>query len=123
MQGMETTRWLKQTVPGFDTLSIKERKAIKDFALLWSLFEGTVLSTHANAGSIIRETEALRARRRLELAPFKFAIAHFRLRYHDGQGFTPAFDALNFRNSDRRPVAEAFVDQSAADEAAILSGS
>jgi hypothetical protein len=119
---METTKWLKQTVPGFDTLSVKERKAIKDFALLWSLFEGTILRTYADAASIIRETEALGTRKKLDLAPFKPAITHFRQRYHDGRDFTPAFGALNFRNNDCRPIAAAFVDQSAVDEAAILSG-
>jgi hypothetical protein len=39
---MDPARWLAKWAPGFDLLSHKERKAIRDFALLWSFYEGIV---------------------------------------------------------------------------------
>jgi hypothetical protein len=116
------TNWLKRTVPEFGELSDKERKAIKDFALLWSLFEGTTLKTHANARAIIQMVDEIRDRKDLTLVPFRDAISHFRHRYYDGHNFTAAFENLHFRNGDQRPVAEDFVADRAADDAATLSG-
>jgi D-alanyl-D-alanine carboxypeptidase len=57
---MEAISWLKQKVSGFDSLSVSERKAIKDFALLWSLFEGRVLNFDAKAVTIIQAVNRLR---------------------------------------------------------------
>lgn len=120
---MEPVEWLRGAVPGFDELSEAERTAIRDFSLLWSLFEGTVLATRANAGRIMEAVNGLREADRLQLEPFEDAIGHFRGRYYDGQNFTPAFDQhLHFRNGDNRPLAEAFVCGQTEDEAEILSG-
>lgn len=120
---MDPVEWLQNAVPGFNDLSQEERAAIRDFSLLWSLFEGTVLETHANAGRIVAAVNELRDVDRLSLGPFEAAIAHFRGRYYDGQNFTPAFDQhLHFRNGDNRPLAEAFVSGATNDEGDIVSG-
>jgi hypothetical protein len=119
---METTRWLVRAVPGFGELSTRERTVIKDFALLWTCFEFKVLNTHGNANTIIKAMNQLQKHKKLRLVRFKSAIEHFRQRYYNERGFTPAFDELGFRNNDHRPVAEAFVANRTADEAAILSG-
>ncbi len=119
---MQVLRWLRHMMPGFDQLSDAERSAIRDFSLLWSLFEGTVLATSANANSIVGAVNALRDQGRLTLAPFRRAIEHFRQRYYDGQNFTPAFEHLNLRGGDNRPLVEAFVSGGAIDEAETLAG-
>lgn len=120
---MQPQRWLRRNVPGFNDLSSAERAAIRDFSLLWSLFEGTVLATRADADRIIEAVNRLRVDGRLRLAPFDEPIDYFRARYFDGQNFTPAFDQhLHFRNGDHRPVAEAFASGRTNDEVEIVSG-
>lgn len=119
---MQTLRWLRQMVPGFDRLSTAERVAVRDFSLLWSLFEGTVLGTSASANSIVGAVSALRDQGRLDLRSFRRSIEHFRQRYYDGQNLTPAFEHLNLRGGDRRPLVEAFVTGRANSEAEILAG-
>lgn len=120
---MQPQRWLRRSVPGFNDLSAEERAAIRDFSLLWSLFEGTVLHTRANADRIVEAVSQLRDAGRLQLEPFDAPIGHFRARYFDGQNFTPAFDQhLHFRNGDNRPLAKAFVSGQTNDEAEIIAG-
>ena len=119
---MQAIRWLRQMVPDFDQLSDAELTAIRDFPLLWSLFEGTVLGTSANANSILGAVNALRDHGRLNLAPFRSAIEHFRQRYYDGQNFTLAFKHLNLRSGDNRHLVEALVSGGAIDEAETLAG-
>jgi hypothetical protein len=118
---MQTLRWLRQMVPGFDQISAIERAAIRDFALLWSLFEVTVFATSANATRILGAVHLLRDQGRLDLAPFQRAIEPFRQRYYDGHSFTPAFSHLNLRRVDNRPLVEAFVVGGAIDDAESLA--
>ena len=117
---MDATEWLEKFEPTFASLPIAERDAIKDFALLWSLFEGTVLNYKGSAGEIIKAVRSLRAQKGLPLASFNSAMVHFRRRYHDGVDFTPEFHALRFRRPDR--TAKGFVSNTTTDEADILAG-
>lgn len=119
---MQVLKWLRRMVPGFDQLSVAERTAIRDFSLLWSLFEGTVLDNAASAGRIFDAVSALRDRGRLDLRPFRRPIEHFRRRCHDGQNFTPAFEQLKLRQNDRRPLVEAFVTGGENGEVEIIAG-
>lgn len=120
---MEPVEWLRHTVPGFDALSEEERAAIRDFAMLWSLFEGTVLGASANAGGLVAFVEELQQRGAVDLVALGPAIAHFRGRYYANGAFTPAFDQhLYFRPHDRRAAAEAFVSGAANDPGEILKG-
>jgi hypothetical protein len=49
-------------------------------------------------------------------------MTHCRGRYYDRVDFTPEFHALHFRKRDQRGVAEAFVSNSATDQANIIAG-
>lgn len=120
---MEPIEWLQLTVPGFHDLSEDERAAIRDFAMLWSLLEGTVLGARGNAGALIALVDGLQERGAVNLATLDAAVAHFRGRYYANGGFTAAFDQhLQFRNNDRRPLAETFVSGATNDPAEILKG-
>ena len=46
---MDPSRWLRHRIGQYANLSVQERKAIRDFAMLWSFFEESWLN---NAGSI-----------------------------------------------------------------------
>ena len=120
---MEPVEWLRSTVPGFDDLSEDERRAIGNFSIIWSLFEGSVLNGRGSVRALTSVVDELRQRNTIDLAPLNSAIDHFRGRYFANDTFTTAFDQhLHFRPQDQRPVAEAFVSGQANDEAAILKG-
>ena len=118
---MDPTQWLERSAPGFDRLSTQEREAIKDFALLWSLYEGTVLSATGSAGEIVRAVGSLRDQGKLNLEPFHPAIEYFSRRYYDGTELTPAFEGLHLRAGDRRPLVERVIQRQSSDELEILS--
>jgi hypothetical protein len=118
---MEPTRWLKRTAPGFDQLSTQERQAIKDFSLLWSLYEGTVLNAGGNADKIIHAVHSLKSQSKLTLEPFRAASLYFSDRYYDGADFTPEFDGLHLRASDHRALVEKVIRGQSTDDAEILS--
>jgi hypothetical protein len=120
---VEPIDWLRLKVPVFDVLSEEERAAIRDFSMLWSLFEGTVLGADGNAQALVAVVNELGKRGVIDLVPLGPAIEHFRGRYYANGTFTPAFDQhLHFRGNDRRKVAEAFVSGATNDAAEILKG-
>src|SRR5437870_2834757 len=118
---MDILAWLEKTVPGFDLLSAEEEEAIKDFSLLWSLYEGRVLNTEGNAGAIIRAVTSLKDRNKLSLEPVRPAINHFLERYYDGTDLTQAFYGLHLRRNDHPALVERVVRRQSSDEAEILS--
>jgi len=118
---MDPNSWLKKFAPGFDQLSAQERKAIKDFSMLWSLFEGTILNTNANAAAIIRTIDALKGQGRLTLKPFGIAVTYFSNRYYDGTNLTSEFNGLLLRTPDHKPLVEKVIKGQSTDDAEILS--
>jgi hypothetical protein len=118
---MNTLAWLEKTAPGFRLLSGEEREAIKDFSLLWSLYEGTILNRSGNANTIIHTVISLKNQGRLTLDPIRPAITHFLERYYDGTNITQAFYELNLRANDHRALVEKVVQRQSSDDAEILS--
>ena len=118
---MKPNHWLKKFAPGFDQLSAQERKAIKDFSLLWSVFEGTILDTNANAKTIICAVRSLSEQGKLTLKPFRAAIKYFSDRYYDGINLTSEFERLAFRGGDHKPLVEKVLRGRANDDVEILS--
>ncbi len=107
--------------PGFHRLSAEERKAIADFSLLWSFFEGTVLNTEGNANKIIHFVHSLSTLGTFTLKPFRDVIRYYSGRYYDGAHFTPEFCELHLRASDHRSLVEKVVQGRSTDDAEILS--
>ena len=118
---MDPAAWLEKTAPGYDLLSDPERKAMKDFSLLWTLYEGTVLHASGNAGAIVGAVDHLKSSGRLSLDPFRPAIEHFSGRYFDGTDMTDAFRGLHLRPNDRRELVENVLRGQSSDEAEILT--
>jgi hypothetical protein len=118
---MDPARWLVKSAPGFDLLSAQERKAIRDFALLWSLYEGRVLDTAGSADAIIQAVGSLKRRDKLTLKPLHAAITHFSARYYDGADLTPDFFGLHLRANDHQALVEKMVRGLSSDDAEILS--
>jgi hypothetical protein len=113
--------WLEKTQPGFDQLTGAERNAIRDFALLWSLYEGTVLDRSGSANAIAANVRRLKEHGRLDLAPLEGPIEYFQTRYFDGSQLTYHYDMLNLRGNDRPALVERFVKNQLTDDADIAT--
>ena len=118
---IDPAAWLERTQPGFEHVSAEERAAIRDFALLWSLYEGTVLGTWGNAGTIVADVTSLKASGRLTLNSIREPIEHFRSRYFDGTELTYAYGMLYLRPNDQPNLVERVVRKQSDDEVEILS--
>lgn len=90
--------WLNTHAAGYAELEQKEREAISDFCLLWSLFEEWVLE---NEGSIpmikSKVTEAVKKDYGLDFGAFEPPLSFFKERYFDGESFNNRFEALRFQ--------------------------
>jgi hypothetical protein len=118
---MNPSAWLEKTVLGYQLLSDQEREAIKDFSLLWSLYEGTILNARGNADAIIRTINSLKERGKLVLGSCRPAIEYFIARYFDETDLTYAFHELHLRPNDHRPLVEKVIRRKASDDAEVLS--
>lgn len=114
--------WLNANAVGYAELEPKEREAISDFCLLWSLFEEWVLE---NEGCIpmIKAKVAAAANHDggLDFSSFGVPFAFFKDRYFNDAGFNARFQALRFRgkNSGKNEV-EAALSGDAESELDIL---
>ncbi len=86
----DPARWLNDKISGWRNLQRKEKKAIRDFAVLWSFFElnstwqyGRPNANPRNIARAVGDQE-----RELNLDRFDAARAHFADRYIDGNGYT-----------------------------------
>lgn len=88
--------WLEKHAYGFSNLSEEERTAIRDFTLLWSLFEATCLDCSGNAKKV--EQWALKNVALADACARE--IDYFRRRFYADGEFSPQFNGLRLRHSD-----------------------
>jgi hypothetical protein len=67
------------------------------------LFEAKVMNRHASVPSIAAWVDQWAAFGAPRKADFERPLVYFRERYWRDGSFTPLFDGLNFRRSDRKP--------------------
>ena len=118
---MDPTIWLRNAVAGFASLTPAERRAIRDFTLLWSLFEARLTNTSASIPTITAAMERLEAADLLDLAALARPLAYFRDRYAPKGGILPRFEALRL-NGQGRPVVERVLCDEPAEPAEIATG-
>jgi hypothetical protein len=117
----EATIWLEKTVIGFSLLSGTEREAIKDFALLWTVYEGMVLDASGSAAAIKRAVGLLKSEGRLSLDRVLPMIRYFRDRYFDGIDLTDEFYSLHMRRNDDSNLVERVLRGKSNDDPEMLS--
>lgn len=102
---MDPTIWLRNAIAGFAWLTPAERRVIRDFTLLWSLFEARLTNTSASIPTITAAMERLEAAGVLYLPELERPLAYFRDRYAPGGAVLPRFEALRL-NGQGRPIVE-----------------
>lgn len=93
-------RWLYENAPGFENLPDQDRRAIFDFAFLWSLFEAQVMDNYAQARTISERVGVWNNEKRIYPEVYEEALAYFRNRYCVNGEITYHFEYLNLRPSD-----------------------
>lgn len=96
----DPARWLNANIPGWGSLQRVEKKAIRDFAVLWSFFE--LNSTwrygrpNASPGNIIRAVQDLEQDPNIDR--LDSVRTYFAERYIDGDGYTEHWHHLRIND-------------------------
>lgn len=89
-------QWLVRQPWGYGQLEADERQAIRDFAVLWSLFEGMLLGKYASFGKLAALVEALHDAHPVANDRLDEAFAYFSGRYTGGADQDRLFRGLRF---------------------------
>lgn len=89
-------QWLEARAPGFRDLPDADRRAIFDFAFLWSLFEAQVMGNFARADRIRQKVDAWSQAGMLEAELYDAELGYFRNRYFADSALTHHFPFLRF---------------------------
>ena len=107
---MQPGVWMNRRLAAYSILTPQEKRAIRDFALLWSFFEEMWLGNWGDVPRIRLEVEA-RVATDASMAAFAGALAYFRDRYVGASGPTPPFENLRVSNHDRQYVLDVLSGQ------------
>lgn len=102
-------RWLEARAPGFQELPSDDRRAILDFAFLWSLFEAEIMEANARLDRIIAKVDAWAANDTLAAGLYDAELAYFRNRYFAEGQLTYHYQHLGLRKSDHAELVEAVI--------------
>jgi hypothetical protein len=92
---MDPIAWLRARLAGFPTPQQGELlKAITDFALLWSFFEGMTLATGGSPRRIMRRVREWHGTLRFEIGGFADHLDYFRDRYCPNGVWAPEYNML-----------------------------
>jgi hypothetical protein len=101
--------WLEARAPGFQELPEDDRRAIFDFAFLWSLFEAEIMEANARVDRITEKVDAWAAADPQEADQYDAELAYFRDRYFANGELTYHFPYLDLRKSDHPDLVEAVI--------------
>lgn len=101
--------WLETRAPGFRDLPEDDRRAIFDFAFLWSLFEAEIMEANARVDRITEKVDAWAAAHMLGADLYDPELAYFRSRYFADGELTYHYPYLELRKSDHQELVEAVI--------------
>lgn len=101
--------WLEARAPGFQDLPYEDRRAIFDFAFLWSLFEANIMEANARVDRITEKVDAWVAAGILGADLYDAQMAYFRGRYFADGELTHHYPFLDLRKSDHPDLVEAVI--------------
>jgi len=83
-------------------LNAEQLDVIKDFTLLWNIYENRIFDTHFSIDELERKVR----NSRFEIDEFEAILTYFQNRYVDGLSTNDRFGYLNFRRNDRQDLVE-----------------
>lgn len=101
--------WLEARAPGFQDLPDEDRRAIFDFAFLWSLFEAKTMESNARVDRITAKVDTWAAGDMLGADLHNAELAYFRHRYFADGKLTHHYPYLDLRKSDHPDLVEAVI--------------
>jgi hypothetical protein len=107
---MQPSTWMNRRLAAYSNLTIQEKRAIRDFALLWSFFEEMWLGNRGDVPRIRLEVEA-RVAPNASMAAFDGDLAYFRNRYVNAGNPTPPFGHLRVSSNDQHYVLDVLSGQ------------
>lgn len=113
-----TLDWLVANF-GLHALSDDELDAMRDFTLVWALFEDRAMGTRGSQPRLAASVEAMVIPAALP-APFSEALSFWRNRYWENGAETYAFNALDFAKNQYRGLALAVLSGASEDAVEIV---
>lgn len=101
--------WLEARAPAFKDLPDDDRRAIFDFAFLWSLFEAEITAANARVDRITEKVDVWAAGDMLSADLYGAELAYFRDRYFANGELTYHYPFLDLRKSDHPDLVEAVI--------------
>tara|TARA_R110001592_G_scaffold118279_1_gene320662 strand:- start:5338 stop:5832 length:495 start_codon:yes stop_codon:yes gene_type:complete len=101
---MEVEEYLKNKGMGYEQLSEGERKAISNFALIWTLFEAQLLDEAASAAKIVQKSLEWAGGSGIDDALIEDNLNYFKKRYVEDGGFGYRFHHLHIRKNDKEEL-------------------
>jgi hypothetical protein len=101
---MKVEEYLENKGMGYENLSDRERKAISNFALIWSLFEAQLLDESASARKILQKTQQWVNGPGIDNAFVDDHLNYFKDRYVEGDEFGYRFHHLHLRANDNEAL-------------------
>lgn len=95
----DAIEWLRPKIANFGSLTQDDVKAITDFALIWSFFEGIALDNHANCREICKNVDSWVCRN-VEYDFMRPALQYFKDRYYKEGRLTDNYYGLNLKGGD-----------------------
>ncbi len=101
---MKVEEYLENKRMGYENLADGERKAISNFALIWSLFEAQLLDESATATKILRRSQDWVNAPGIDEAFIDGHLNYFKERYVEGNGLGYRFNHLHLRANDNEQL-------------------
>ena len=121
----DPARWLYSHVPEWSELEMRERRAIRDFPVLWALFELHATGQNGQRPNAtpqrICAAVAQLAEPPVVLGELGSARIHFAERYFANGLPTPAWQSLNMNDEFAHRVRNGLVDQGADDSEVLVA--
>lgn len=109
---MPVEQWLLERVPGWDGLQDEEKRALREFPILWSYFEAWVTHPNtANAQSIAPQIDLLPAELLQRLEATESAYNHYRNRYFPEGQETDIFNTVGLTGNAKAFVRHTLLDE------------
>jgi hypothetical protein len=98
--------WISGFLSFRQELTGEDIESVRNFSLLWNLFEGLVCNKHASVAALENAVSDMQERHKLRTEDYDKFLKYFTNRYIENGEITRRFGRLNLRKGDRRELVE-----------------